>query len=107
MSLSAPLIIAMAVGTYGLRLLGLVLSQRGLPASVERALPALPAALLASLVVANGFTTDDGRLIVDERVFGMAAAAWLAASGKSLGVVVVGGVAVTAVIRLGLSFAGG
>jgi branched-subunit amino acid transport protein len=93
-----PLLLAMAAGTYLLRLIGLVLAHRGLPAAVAGLLPLLPAALLAALVVTNTVVTDD-QLAVDERLAGVVVAGLLALWGRGLATVVVAGVATTALLR--------
>jgi branched-subunit amino acid transport protein len=99
-------ILAMAAGTYLLRLVGLALAHRRLSGTFARLLPLLPAALLAGLVVANGFATDS-RLTIDERVGGIVVASFLAVRGRGMGAVVVGGVATTAGLRLARSLLGG
>jgi branched-subunit amino acid transport protein len=99
------LILAMAAGTYLMRLAGLVLARRGLPGALTTLLPLFPAALLAGLVVVNGFSTD-GEPAFDERIGGMAVAVLLAVRGRSMGTVVVAGVATTAVLRLARSLLG-
>ena len=47
------LILAMGAGVYALRLAGLVLPGRAVPAAWDRALAFVPIALLAALVVAS------------------------------------------------------
>lgn len=99
MSITLPMLVAMAVGTYLMRLLGLALAHRGLPERAARILPLIPGALLAGLVVLGGLTNGDGTLIIDARVAGMLAAALAAVRGRSLGTVVVVGVVTTAAVR--------
>jgi branched-subunit amino acid transport protein len=105
-SISLGAVLGMAAGTYLLRVVGLALAHRGLHGTFATLLPLLPAALLAGLVVANGLVTD-GRLTIDERIGGIAVAAFLAVRGRGMGAVVVGGVATTAALRLARSFLGG
>lgn len=104
-TISFGLILTMAAGTYLLRLAGLALAHRGLPGVLAVFLPLFPAALLAGLVVTNGFATD-GELVLDARAAGMVVAAVLAVRGRSMGLVVVAGVATTAALRLGGSLLG-
>lgn len=105
MTIGLPLLLAMAAGTYLLRLTGLALGHRGLPRPLAVLLPLLPAALLASLVVSNGLAVD-GALTIDERLGGMAVAGVLAVRGRSMGTVVIAGVATTAALRLVRSLLG-
>ena len=60
------LIVAMGAGVYALRLAGLVLSGRAVPAALDRALAFVPIALLAALVVGSlgGHGGDIGQRLV-------------------------------------------
>lgn len=93
------MVLAMAAGTYVLRLTGLALGHRGLPQLLLTILPALPAALLAGLVVTSGLVSD-GQFVLDARLGGMAAAAVVAAKGLGLGAAVIAAVLTTALLRL-------
>lgn len=99
MTIGVGLIGALAAGTYLMRLAGLALVHRRLPELLTRLLPLIPAALFAGLVVTNGFATD-GELHFDERAGGIVVAVLLAYWRRSLGTVVIGGVAATALLRL-------
>ncbi len=94
---TAAAIALLAVGSYALRAGGLLL-----PAGDERlerlAEPAT-AALLASLVVTSTMTAGSS-LSFDYRLVGLAAAAIAVATGRSLTVVLLAGVAATALARL-------
>lgn len=100
MRFSAGMLLAMAAGTYSLRLLGLMLARRGVSGTLTRLIPLFPAALLSGLVVINVLSRD-GRLVLDERVVGLAVAILLAARGWGMASIVGGGVAATALVRLG------
>lgn len=55
-------ILAMGVGVYALRLVGLALPNVALPPTCERALRFMPVALLAALITANLSARADGGL---------------------------------------------
>ncbi len=99
MSFGAGMLLAMAAGTYFLRLLGLLLARRGVNETLTRLIPLFPAALLSGLVVINVLSRD-GRLVLDERLVGLAVAVLLAARGRGMASIVGGGVAATALVRL-------
>lgn len=81
-------LLGLAAGTYALKAaVPLALGGRELPAPVTRVADLLPAALLAALVLVSTFT-DDGRLVVDARAVGLAAAG-VALWGRAPFVVVV------------------
>lgn len=66
--------VALAVGTYTLKSAGpLLLGNRRLPTWFESIVNRLPAALLAALVVTSAFASK-GRLVLDPRAVGLAAA---------------------------------
>jgi branched-subunit amino acid transport protein len=54
------LVLAMGAGVFALRLAGLVLPSRSVPAAWDRALAFVPIALLAALVVASLSGGSDG-----------------------------------------------
>lgn len=97
--MTAVMVLAMAAGTYLLRVTGLALGRRRMPEAMSTILPAMPAALLAGLVVTNGLVRDGG-FVVDARLGGMVVAAAIAAKGWGLGAAVIGAVAATALLRL-------
>lgn len=99
MKFGTGMLLAMAGGTYLLRLLGLELARRGVNETLTRLIPLFPAALLSGLVVINVFSRD-GRIVLDERAAGLAVALLLAARGRGIAVIVGGGVAATALARL-------
>ncbi|MTB86828.1 AzlD domain-containing protein [Aeromicrobium senzhongii] len=70
-------VLMVAVGCYGLKLLGLSVPERVLehPLTV-RAAAFIPVGLLAALVAVQGFT-DGSRVVVDARLAGLAVAAFL------------------------------
>ncbi|MBC9224781.1 AzlD domain-containing protein [Aeromicrobium sp. 636] len=70
-------VLMVAVGCYGLKLLGLSVPERVLehPLTV-RAAAFIPVGLLAALVVVQGFS-DGSRVVVDARLAGLAVAAFL------------------------------
>ena len=106
MRFGSGLLIAMAAGTYLVRLLGFALARRGVNESLTRLIPLFPAALLSGLVVMNVFARD-GRIVLDERVAGLAVAIYLAWRGRGIATIVGGGIAATALVRLALrTFAG-
>lgn len=100
------MLLAMAAGTYLLRLVGLTLGGRQMPEVMSTILPAMPAALLAGLVVTNGLVRD-GSLVIDARLGGLVVAALIAAKGWGLSAAVIGAVAATGSIRLIASALGG
>lgn len=92
-------LLGLAAGTYGLKAVApLALGGRELPDPVTRAANLLPAALLAALVLVSTFT-DDGRLAIDARAVGLAAAAVALAKRAPFVVVVVVAAAATAITR--------
>jgi branched-subunit amino acid transport protein len=97
--MSWTLVVLLALGAYGFKVLGLVvIGDRPLPAVVDRCLALIPAAMLAALIVANTFG-DGQSLVVDARAVGVGASAVLAWRRAPLLVVIVGGAAVTALVR--------
>jgi branched-subunit amino acid transport protein len=93
------LVILLAVGAYGLKVLGLVvLGGRVLPAPLDRCLALIPAALIAALVVKDTFSTGQ-ELVLDARAAGVAAAVVAAWRRAPLIAVIVIGATVTALVR--------
>jgi branched-subunit amino acid transport protein len=96
---SWALLLALAAGSYGFKVLGLVvLGGRTLPPRFQRCLALLPAALLSALILVQTFTVGH-HLVIDDRAAGVgvaAIAAWLRAP---FAVVIVIGAAVTAILR--------
>jgi len=96
---SWTLVLALAAGAYGFKVLGfVVLGGRRIPARLVRCLALVPAALLSALVLHDTFALDR-TLVVDERAAGIAVAAVAAWRRASLIVVIVLGAAVTALLR--------
>ena len=101
MNVDPGMLLAMATGTYLMRLLGLTLARHGVNETFTRLIPLFPASLLAGLVVINVFSRD-GRLVLDERIAGLAVAVLLASRGWGMASIVGGGVATTALLRLAM-----
>ena len=75
MSWGWPEIAALAVGSYALKVTGLViLGSRRPPPRLDTALELLPIAMFAALIVVSTFG-DERSLVLDARVVGLAAAA--------------------------------
>jgi branched-subunit amino acid transport protein len=93
-------IVALAVGTYGFRLAGVLLRDRlDLPQPVRRMLPLAAAALLAALA-GTAALTDSGGFAGVSRPLGVAVGAVLAWLRAPFIVVVVAAAATAAVLRL-------
>lgn len=100
MSSASWVLLLLASGTFLLKSAGPVLlgGDRSIPGWLDRLAIALPAPLLAALVVANTF--GDGRsLTLDARVFGVAAAAVALRFRAPFVVVVIVAAATTALCR--------
>lgn len=94
------LVLMLAVGAYGFKLLGLVIiGSRRLPVPLERCLALVPAALIVALVVKDTFSTGT-ELVLDARAAGVGAAAVAAWRRAPLIVVIALGAIVTALVRL-------
>jgi branched-subunit amino acid transport protein len=94
-----PALAALAVGSYVLKALGLVvLGRRTLPPRVEEMLALLPAALFGALIVVSTFGADEA-LVLDARVAGLAAAAIAVWRRAGFLVVVIAAAAATALVR--------
>lgn len=93
------LIVALAVGAYGFKVLGLVvLGGRTMPAVIERCLYLIPAAVISALIVKDTFSIER-QLVLDARAAGIAVATLAAWRRLPLIVVIVLGAAVTALVR--------
>jgi len=96
---SWALVIALAVGAYGFKVMGLVvLGGRTLPTVLERCLALIPAAVITALVVKDTLTLGQD-VVIDARAAGIAAAAIAAWRKAPLIVVIVLGAVVTALVR--------
>jgi branched-subunit amino acid transport protein len=95
-----PAVVALAVGSYALKALGLVaLRGRPIPALLEDVLALFPAALFGALIVVST-VGGDRALVLDARVAGLAAAAIALWRRAGFVVVVVAAAGTTAVVRL-------
>ncbi|BCB78948.1 AzlD domain-containing protein [Phytohabitans flavus] len=93
-------IVALAVGTYGFRLAGVVLHDRlDLPAPLRRMLPLAAAALLAALA-GTATLTDSGGFAGISRPLGVAVGALLAWRKAPFVVVVLAAATTAALLRL-------
>jgi branched-subunit amino acid transport protein len=93
-------ILALAAGTYGFRLAGVLLRDRlQLPAPVRRLLPLAAAALLAALGATAALTANQA-FAGWARPAGVAVGALLAWRRAPFAVIVVGAAATTALLRL-------
>lgn len=93
------LVLVLAAGAYGFKLLGLViLGGRTLPAPLDRCLALIPAALIAALVVKDTFSIGQD-LVLDARAAGVGAAVIAAWRRAPLIAVIVIGATVTALVR--------
>jgi branched-subunit amino acid transport protein len=94
-----PLVIALGLGAYACKVLGLVvIGARRLPPAVDRCLALIPAALITALVVKDTFSVGQ-ELVIDARTAGVGAAVVLAWRRAPLVAVIVVGSAVTAGLR--------
>lgn len=94
------LVVALAAGAYGFKVLGLIVfGGRAVPERLDRCLALIPAALLAALVVKDTFSVGD-HLQLDARALGVGAAAIAAWRKLPLVAVIVIAAVVTAVARL-------
>jgi len=93
------LVIALAVGAYACKVLGLVvIGDRTLPPVVQRCLGLIPAALITALVVKDTVSVGQ-ELVVDARLAGVAAAIVATWRRAPLVLVIVIGAGTTALIR--------
>lgn len=98
--MSWTFIFALAVVSYGFKLLGsVIIGQRTMPPVLERCLLLIPAALLAGLIAKDTFTV--GQTIgVDARAAGLTVAAFATWKKLPFAAIIVLGVGTTALIRL-------
>ena len=93
------LVLVLAAGAFAFKVLGVVvLGGRTIPPVLDRCLALIPAALIASIVVKDTFSTGQ-HLVVDARAAGVGVAVLAAWRKAPLPVVIVLGAAVTAAIR--------
>lgn len=93
------LVLALSAIAYAFKATGLIIiGSRQLPATVERCLGLIPAALVSALIVNSTLSGDDG-MVFDARAIGVAAAILVASRRAPLVVVIITGAAVTAVAR--------
>jgi branched-subunit amino acid transport protein len=93
------LVIALGLGAYAFKVLGLVvIGARSLPPVVERCLALIPAALLSALIVKDTFSVGQ-ELVLDARAAGVAVAVVATWRRAPIPVVILLGAAVTAVVR--------
>jgi branched-subunit amino acid transport protein len=96
---SWTLVIALGLGAYAFKVLGLVvIGARSLPPVVERCLALIPAALLSALIVKDTFSVGQD-LVLDARAAGVAVAVVATWRRAPIPVVIVLGAAVTAIVR--------
>ena len=99
MSTAWTLIGVLAVINFSIKAAGPVIAgRRELPDVVQRFITASVPALVAGLVVTGTFAAD-GKLVLDERAGGIAAAALAIALKAPMLVVLVGAAATTALLR--------
>ena len=97
--MSWTLIIALGLGAYAFKVVGLVVvGARSLPPVVERCLALIPAALLSALIVKDTFSVGQD-LVLDARAAGVAVAVVASWRRAPIPVVIVLGAATTAVVR--------
>jgi branched-subunit amino acid transport protein len=97
--MSWTLVIALGLGAYAFKVLGLVvIGARSLPPVVERCLALIPAALLSALIVKDTFSVGQ-ELVLDARAAGVAVAALATWRRAPIPVVIVLGSGVTALVR--------
>ena len=97
--MSWTLVIALGLGAYAFKVLGLVvIGARSLPPTIERCLALIPAALLSALIVKDTFSVGQD-LVLDARAAGVAVAVVATWRRAPIPVVIVLGAAVTAVVR--------
>lgn len=93
------LIVALAAGAYGFKVLGLVIiGGRTLPPPLERCLALIPAAVIAAIIVKDTFSVGH-HLQLDARAAGVAAAVVAAWRKLPMLAVIILGAATTALVR--------
>lgn len=98
-------IAAFAIGTYLIRLAGLMVPESILPSWFTSLTRVLPAAILAALIAVQTFGAPERALVLDARVLGVGLALVLALRRVPLGVVMLAGMVVTALARAFLGMA--
>ena len=97
--MSWTLIVALGVGCYLFKVLGLVvIGARSLPPVVEHCLVLIPAAMLSALIVKDVFS-EGQELVIDARVAGAAVAVVATWRRAPIPVVIVFASAATAFVR--------
>ncbi|CAB4884254.1 unannotated protein [freshwater metagenome] len=97
--MSWTLVLALAAGAYLFKVLGVVIiGDRTLPPVLDRCLALIPAALIASIIVKDTFSTGQ-HLGIDARVAGVGAAVFAAWRKAPMIVIIVVGAGVTAALR--------
>jgi branched-subunit amino acid transport protein len=92
-------VLALALGCYAFKVIGLVIvGDRQMPPVVTRCLALIPAAVISALVALNTFS-DGQHLVIDARAAGVGAAIIAAWRRAPLIAVIVLGAAVTAIVR--------
>jgi branched-subunit amino acid transport protein len=90
----------LAVATAAVKGSGpVIFGGRRLPPAIARVIPLLPGALLAALVVIETIGGTGESLKIDDRLWGLGAAAAAIALGRSMPVIVVAAAASTALAR--------
>ncbi len=93
------LVLSLAVGAYGFKVLGLIVIGRHTPpAAVNRCLALIPAAVITALIVKDSFSVGHD-LVLDARSVGFGAAVLAAWFKAPLILVIVMGAAATAGVR--------
>jgi len=93
------LVLGLGLGSYLLKVLGLVvIGDRPLPPVLDRCIALIPAALLAAIIVLNTFSIGH-TLQIDARAAGVGAAVVASWRRAPVIVVIVLGAAVTALVR--------
>ena len=93
------LVFVLAAGAFAFKVLGVVvLGGRTIPPVLDRCLALIPAALIASIVVKDTFSTGQ-HLVIDARAAGVGVAAIAAWRKAPFPVVIVLGAAVAAALR--------
>ena len=93
------LVLVLAAGAFAFKVLGVVvLGGRTIPPVLDRCLALIPAALIASIVVKDTFSTGQ-HLVVDARAAGVGVAVLAAWRKAPFPVVIVLGAGVTAALR--------
>ena len=93
------LILSLGAVAYFLKLLGaVIIGHRSVPASLQRCLLLIPAALLAALITKDTFTNGQ-HIVLDARIVGLVVAGVLSWRRAPFAVIVFAGVGATALLR--------